>query len=142
MSFRNLFETYHDKVQFLNIYIREAHPIDGWWFGRRLTRTLVKKFSPDVSMDYYDPQTIEERRSVAKDCETALQYGIRTYVDEMDDYVNKTYAAWPTRSYLVGLDGRILYAGKMGPTSLKPKELKEALDDTLNQVSQKTGTNF
>lgn len=79
---------------------------------------------------------------MAKDCETALQYGIRTYVDEMDDYVNKTYAAWPTRSYLVGLDGRILYAGKMGPTSLKPKELKEALDDTLNQVSQKTGTNF
>ena len=136
MSFRNLFEEYHDKVQFLDIYIREAHPIDGWWFGRRLTKTLVKKFSPNVSMDYHDPQTIEERRAVANDCETALHYGIRTYVDEMDDRVNLAYAAWPTRSYMVGMDGRIQYAAKMGPTSLKPKELKIAMDNYLDQMSR------
>ena len=37
-------------------------------------------------MEHYDPKTIEERRAVAGECETALQYGIRTYVDEMDDY--------------------------------------------------------
>jgi len=133
VSFRELYEEYHERVQFLNIYIREAHPKDGWWLGRRLTKTIVKKYSSKVSMEYYDPETIEERRAVAGDCETALEYGIRTYVDGMDDYVNRTYAAWPTRSYLVGIDGRILYAGKMGPTSLKPKELKEALDENLGQ---------
>ena len=52
-----------------------------------------------------DPETIEGRRAVAGDCETALEYGIHTYVDGMDDYVNRAYAAWPTRSYLVGIDG-------------------------------------
>ena len=114
MSFRNLFETYHDKVQFLNIYIREAHPIDGWWFGRRLTRTLVKKFSPDVSMDYYDPETIEERRAVAKDCETALKFGIRTYVDEMDDYVNKTMQPGQHVPTWWGWTGEFCMPGKWG----------------------------
>jgi hypothetical protein len=130
-----LYEKYHQQVQFLNIYIREAHPKDGWWLGRRLTRKLVETYSPKVSMEYYDPQTIEERRVVAGDCQTALQYGIHTYVDEMDDRVNKAYAAWPTRLYLIGLDGKIVYAGKMGPYHLKPKELKEAIDNYLAEIS-------
>jgi hypothetical protein len=42
----------------------------------------------------YDPKTIQERRLAAGMCEEAMQYGIRTYVDEMDDAVMTTYAAW------------------------------------------------
>ncbi|NQT73421.1 MAG: hypothetical protein HQ553_11745 [Chloroflexi bacterium] len=30
MSLPDLYAKYHDRVQFLVIYIREAHPIDGW----------------------------------------------------------------------------------------------------------------
>jgi hypothetical protein len=126
-----LYEQYHSKVQFLSIYIREAHPVDGWWMGRRLTRKLTKKYAPKASMEHYDPKTIEERRVVAGECENALQYGIRTYVDEMDDYVNKSYAAWPTRLYLVGTDGRVAYAGGMGPYGFKPNELQQAIDTYL-----------
>jgi hypothetical protein len=135
VRFQELYEQYHEKVQFLNIYIREAHPKDGWWLGLRLTKKLVRAFSPKVSMDYYDPQTIAERRAVAGDCEKALQYGIRTYVDEMDDKVNKAYAAWPTRLYLVGLDGRVVYAGGMGPYNYRPNELKAAIEDYLMEIS-------
>lgn len=127
MSIEALYEKYHDQVQFLSIYIREAHPVDGWWLGRRLTRGLMKVFEPRASQEHYDPQTIEERRSVAGECETALQYGIRTYVDEMDDRVNDTYAAWPTRLYLVGLDGKIVYAGGLGPYDFRPAKLEKAL---------------
>jgi hypothetical protein len=135
VQFRDLYERYNEQVQFLNIYIREAHPVDGWWFGRTLTRKPVEKFSPKVSMEHYDPRTIEERRKVAGECEQALQYGIRTYVDEMDDRVNKAYAAWPTRAYLVGLDGCIAYAGKMGPWNLKPGELSRAIQAHLKQIN-------
>jgi hypothetical protein len=78
-------------------------------------------------MELYDPKTIEERREAASQCETSLEYGIRTYVDEMDDAVNKAYAGWPTRLYLVGLDGRIVYAGGMGPFGFRPNELKAAI---------------
>jgi hypothetical protein len=128
-----LYAQYHDRVQFLSIYIREAHPRDGWWMGRRLTKRLTRLYSPHVSMDLYDPQTIEERREAAGQCETALQYGIRTYVDEMDDQVNLAYSGWPTRLYLIGLDGRVAYAGGMGPYGFKPAELQDAIDAYLAQ---------
>ena len=75
----------------------------------------------------YDPQTIEERRKVAGMCEAGLQYGIRTYVDEMDDDVMTAYAARPERMYLVGQDGRVAYAGGRGPFGFEPMELKQAI---------------
>jgi len=95
----------------------------------------MQKYSPQASMGHYDPQTIAERRAVAGECETALQYGIRTYVDEMDDYVNQAYAAWPTRLYLIGLDGRVVYAGGLGPYDFKPAKLKAAIEEYLNQIN-------
>ena len=82
-------------------------------------------------MEHYDPKTIEERRVVAGECEIALQYGVHTYVDEMDDFVNDTYAAWPTRLYLVGLDGNVVFAGGMGPYDFKPGKLKAAIENYL-----------
>ena len=82
-------------------------------------------------MEHSDPKTIEERRAVAGDCETAFQYGIKTYVDEMDDYVNNTYAAWPTRLYLIGLDGKVVFGGGLGPYNFKPAKLKAAIQTYL-----------
>ena len=120
----------------MKIYIREAHPVDGWWMGRRLTKKLVSTLVPKVSMTHYDPQSIEERRAVAGECESALQYGVRTYVDEMDDYVNNTYAAWPTRLYLIGLDGKVVYPGGIGPWGMKPKELKVAIANYLEEIKR------
>jgi hypothetical protein len=134
VSLAELYEQYNEQVQFLTIYIREAHPIDGWWMGRRLTRKLTKRFAPNASMDHYDPKTIEERRAIAGECETALKYGIRTYVDEMDDAVNNAYAAWPTRLYLVGLDGKVVYGGGLGPYDFKPAKLKVAIDNYLKEI--------
>ena len=117
VSLRDLYEQYGDRVQFLVIYIREAHPVDGWDMGR----------GPRLR----DPQSIEERRAVAGQCEAAMQYGIRTYVDEMDDGVMEAYAAWPERLYLIGADGHVAYAGGRGPFGFEPAELKEAIDELL-----------
>jgi hypothetical protein len=136
LSIQQLYEQYHEEVQFLSIYIREAHPIDGWWLGRRLTKKIIKMVFPypKASMEHYDPKTIDERRVVAGECETALQYGVHTYVDEMDDAVNKTYAAWPTRLYLVGLDGKVVYAGGLGPYDFKPEKLEAAIEKYLKRI--------
>ena len=115
-------------MEFLNIYIREAHPVDGWWLGWGPFKWMMKLMRSRAATDVYDPQTIEERRAVAGRCETALQYGIRTYVDEMDDQVNLAYVGWPTRLYLIGTDGRVAYAGGLGPFGFKPKELEAAIE--------------
>ncbi len=136
MSLRDLYRQYHERVQFLMIYIREAHPVDGWWFGEGVQGKVMKVLFPKAAMDIYDPKTIEERRAVAGQCEDALQYGVRTYVDEMDDPVSKAYAASPTRLYLIGLDGRVTYAGGLGPFGFKPAELKNAIDDYLDRLGK------
>ncbi len=116
MRLQDLYAEYGDRVQFLVIYIREAHPTDGWYMGNH---------------DFRDPQTIVERRALAGTCETRLKYGIPTLVDEMDDAVMKAYAAWPDRLYLVDLDGRVAYAGGIGPRGFKPDNLKRAIDQLM-----------
>ena len=117
MSLRDLYQNYNGQVQFIVVYIREAHPLDGWNLGR--------------GNGIYDPKTIEERRKVAGMCEVSMGYGIRTYVDEMDDAVMTAYAAWPERLYLIGEDGRVVYAGGRGPWGFKPVGLKEAIEDLM-----------
>jgi hypothetical protein len=64
----------------------------------------------------------------------ALAYGIRTYVDEMDDAVMTAYAAWPERLYLVDLEGKVVYAGGRGPFGFKPGQLKRAMDSLLKRM--------
>ena len=63
VGLRDLYAEYSEQVQFLVIYIREAHPDDGWV----LKETGVT-----------DSTTIEERRDVAETCQAAMQYGIVT----------------------------------------------------------------
>jgi len=83
-------------------------------------------------MDVYDPQTMDERRQVAGACEASLSYGVRTYVDEMSDPANKAYAAWPTRLYLIDLDGIVVYAAGLGPYDFHPQKLEKAIEVYLN----------
>ena len=113
------------------IYIREAHPVDGWRFGHGVVGKVIKFYSPLTSLDTHDPKTMEERRSAANQCQGALQYGIKTYVDDMDDTVSKAYAAKPTRLYLIGLNGQVVYAGGPGPYGFKPDELKTAIEANI-----------
>lgn len=56
-----------------------------------------------------------------------------SFLDEMDDAVMTAYAALPDRLYLVGLDGRVVYASGPGPFGFKPAELKEAMNKYLSQ---------
>ncbi len=118
-------------MQFLLIYIREAHPRDGWWLGGGLPGLGLKFSGSKASTDIYDPKTMDERRDVASQCVRALEYEIPTLVDEIDDPVNQAYAGLPTRLYLVDLEGVVAYAGGLGPFEFKPAELKEAIDKYL-----------
>jgi len=94
---------------------------------------LLKLSGSKVSWNIYDPKTIEERRAAAGDCEQSLQYGVKTYVDEMDDAVNKAYAGWPTRLYLIDKEGIVKYAGGLGPWGFKPGALKQAVRKHLQE---------
>jgi hypothetical protein len=136
VSLDQIYREYNQQVKFIKIYIREAHPIDGWWFGKGFMNLLLRMSGSKVSWSLYDPRTIQERRAAAGDCEKALQYGIKTYVDEMDDTVNKAYAAWPTRLYLVDKNGMVNFAGGLGPFGFKPVALEKAIQDLLAEETE------
>ena len=131
VSLANLYQKYKDQVRFIKVYIREAHPVDGWWFGKGIFNTLLTLKGSKASRDLYDPKTIQERRTAARECQEALKYGVKTYVDDMDDAVNKSYAAWPTRLYLIDRDGKVIYAGGLGPWGFKPGALGGAIQRYL-----------
>ena len=59
-----------------------------------------------------------------------------------DDHVNRTYAAWPTRLYLIGIDGRVVYAGGLGPYDFKPAKLKAAIENYLSELILKNESAF
>lgn len=125
MSLRDLYEQHGSRVQFLMVYIREAHPIDGWYLGDHAIR---------------QHQSMEERRAVASQCELTLRYGIPTLVDEMDDAVMTSYAAFPDRLHVVGRDGRMAYVGGRGPVGFKPAELGDAIEHELAKTSRSEGS--
>jgi hypothetical protein len=94
-------------------------------------RWILKLKGSKAALDVYDPKTAEERIQVAKRCADTLAYDIPTLVDGMDNAANRAYAAWPTRLYLVGLDGKVEYAAGLGPWGFKPAELDQEIQRYL-----------
>lgn len=107
--------------------MREAHPIDGVLPERQRGTWLMG--SPDRKLLIEDPLTLEERTAVARECETSLEFGFPVVVDDLDDAVNRAYAAWPDRLYLVDRDGAIVYRGGKGPMGFKPNELEAVIQE-------------
>jgi hypothetical protein len=112
-----LAQRYGERVHFLVVYIREAHPEDGWIIPENRRSGLA----------VHDPKTDEERRAVASTCALNLHIGMPMVVDRVDNAVASTYGGWPDRLYLVRRDGRIAFQGGEGPFGFKPEELERAI---------------
>lgn len=136
MRLKKLHQQHGEQVTFLLVYIREAHPVNGWWLGAGIPGLALKLGIPNAATDIYDPRNIEERRTVAQRCSLELALDIPMLVDGIDDAVNKAYAAWPTRLYLVGVDGVVVYAGGPGPFGFKPSQLDVSIAGYLPTLKQ------
>ncbi len=103
------------------MYIREAHPADGWQMESNKTDGVI----------FDQPKGWGERQSVAQACCAKLSLSIPCVVDTIDNAVDDRYAGWPERIFIIGRDGRIAYAGKQGPWGFKPKEAERGLRQLL-----------
>jgi len=112
-----MFKQYRSKADFKIVYIREAHPVDGW-------RVPINE---KQGIEVKDPKTPAEREKVADVCAVKLKISIPIVVDGMDNAVEKAYAGWPVRAYIIGKDGKIAYKGAPGPRGFRPKEVEQAL---------------
>jgi hypothetical protein len=103
-------------VDFLTIYIREAHPTDEWMMKSN------EKDKDDVC--YKQPKTIEDRIAIANDFTKRYKFAVPFGIDEMSNAANDAYAAWPERLYIVDERGQISYKGGNGPFKYNPKEVR------------------
>lgn len=116
---------YAPDVAIYLVYIREAHPTDGWQVPANTKDEIL----------FTQPTTIGERTEVAQTMCTQLKLTIPCLLDGLDNKVGLDYSAWPDRMYLVGKDGKIVYKGEHGPQGFKPPELIAALDKYLATIS-------
>ena len=114
-------ERHGDEVAFFIVYIREAHPEDGWVLADNRRESIAVA----------DPTSLEERAAVAEACVARLETRIPVLLDDVDDAVALAYGGWPDRLYLVGRDGRIAFQGGEGPFGFKPEELEAAIEREL-----------
>lgn len=134
MRFLPIYQEYRDDVQFLMIYIREAHPTDKWWLAEtKLMRLLSTMSNPYASYDIEEPKSITERRDAATACRSRLLDDMPVYVDNMDNKVNDIYVGWPTRVYFIDTEGKVKYDSGLGPYGLSPEDLEEELERYLDR---------
>jgi hypothetical protein len=116
-------DRYAGRVAFFVVYIKEAHPEDGW--------VLASNREQDIAVS--DPTSQEERAQVAEACALRLQIRMPVLIDGIDNETARQYGGWPDRLYLIGRDGRVAFQGEEGPSGFKPEELERAIREYLRR---------
>ncbi len=118
-----MYEKYGKEVEFYMVYIREAHPSDGW----------VSRGNTSAGIDIKQPTTLLVRADVCELMCSKLKIKLPPIVDGIDDKVRNAYNASPDRLYLVSKSGKIAYKGERGPRGFKPAELEAAIKTELKK---------
>jgi alkylhydroperoxidase family enzyme len=110
------------------VYVREAHPIDGWRMSS----------NDRDGVAFAQPTTDEERCEIAGKCCASLHMTIPLVVDHVDDRVGHAYSGMPDRLYLIDRDGKVAYKGGRGPFGFKPGELEQQIAMLLAETKTST----
>jgi len=122
-----MYRRYKDRVEFVSIYVREAHPVEGW----------REEGNDRVGVTVKQPRTFGEREEVARACCGRLEMSMPLLVDEIDDRVGLAYQGMPNRLYIIDRDGRVAYKSGRGPFGFKPGEMEQALVMALLEAEKK-----
>jgi Ca2+-binding EF-hand superfamily protein len=120
-NIEKFYDRYRDQAKIYLVYVREAHPQDGWWM------TSNRRFGIDPKQ----PQNNDERRTVAQTCQKHLDLDLPFLVDTVDDAVGATYSGMPNRLYVIDTQGKIAFKNARGPFGFKLREMEQALILTL-----------
>lgn len=126
-----LYQAYKERATFAMVYVREAHPLDGW----------AMDSNDRVGVALPQPKTYDERVAVAQTCGNVLGLNVPMLVDTIDDAVGARYSGMPSRLYLIDSEGKVAYKSGRGPFGFKPAELEQSLLLMLQGQSSPGGTN-
>jgi thiol-disulfide isomerase/thioredoxin len=125
-NIEKLYQRYKDRATFVMVYVREAHPTDGW----------AMESNDRVGVTLRQPRSYEERVEVARKCVKTLDFGFPMLVDTIDDAVGARYSGMPGRFYLIDPESKVAYKSGRGPFGFKPAELEQSLVMLLNQTEK------
>lgn len=121
MRQNEIFEAYQDRVQFYMVYISEAHPTDGWVTPQNLYDEI----------DYDQPTDAGQRAEVAHACQIGMAVKMPILIDSIDNDMDEKYIAEPTRYYVIGGDGTLVFNGAQGPFGLDPDAWEAAIKEQI-----------
>ena len=119
-NIEKLHRRYKDRATFVMVYVREAHPTDGW-------RTGDNDRPGVVGVASHQPRTYEERVGVARSCGRMLALAFPMLVDTIDDRAGNLYSGMPGRLYVIDREGKVVFKSGRGPYLFKPAELEQSL---------------
>ena len=122
-NFEKMYQRYKDRATFVMVYVREAHPTDGWRM----------ESNDRVGVVTAQPKVYEERVKVAQQCGELLSLGFPMLVDTIDDAVGGLYSGMPGRFYVIDRSGKVAFKNGRGPYGFKPAELETSLVLLLQQ---------
>lgn len=106
-----------DRADFFAVYIKEAHPSDGWSMGS----------NKRVGIDINQPTDFQQRVDAAAQCCGALHMTIPLVVDGIDNRVAEAYSGFPDRLYVIDRDGKVAFKSGRGPFGFIPREMEQSL---------------
>jgi alkylhydroperoxidase family enzyme len=118
-----VYRAYKDRATFVMVYVREAHPTDGWSMSDGEPGGVAVR----------QPRSDDERREVARACAARLDFGFPMLVDTTHDEVGGRYSGMPSRLYVIDRDGVIAYKSGRGPFGFKPREMEQSLLMVLSE---------
>ncbi len=121
MRLEGLAKDFGDRIHFLCVYIKEAHPTDGSQSPSNL----------DDDVLFTQPTTEDERAEVAAVCLLRYNFSFPTVLDEMTDVVASTYMAMPERLHILDADGRVTWKYGLGPHLFDPDGFEAAIKEKI-----------
>jgi len=129
---------YSTKAKFLNIYIEEAHPTDGWYIEgskyilaqhktieeRFHAAQLLKKEFENINNQLHDNQDEQDKS------EDQI-----IIVDDINNIISQLFGAIPERMAII-YQNKLFYLGGKGPFDYSIEKCENALKDLLSSVSK------
>jgi tetratricopeptide (TPR) repeat protein len=114
-----LHERYGRRVTFLLVYIREAHAADG---------SSPLPLNERLGIRVADAQSLEERAGNAALCRKRLSIPYEAVLDGMEGDVEKAFAAFPSRAFVIDREGTVTFSMGLDEQRLRPEALQAALE--------------
>jgi hypothetical protein len=102
---RQLIASHDAAIQFIFVYVLEAHPTDGWKTPSNTAADIM----------YSQPVNMDERAKVANDWRSAYGFESPIVLDWPDNRINDDYDGSPERLYVLDSEGVVTFKSEQGP---------------------------